>query len=277
MSTFGSVSDDTLAQITIDGRPIFYRRQGQGRPLLLLHGWGGSSLYWRDALSVYSASRDVIAPDLPGFGDSPPLDGPLHGQRLADLTLAFTDALGLEQFDLNGHSFSAGVSAYMAAQSPERVRRLILTSFSTFSSEFERSMVDQMHKVMALWMTLRQPWMAERRLFYRAVASRFFYRTPANDDLLRESAADFLRMDKRTAIESAASSADPAINVALSKITSPTLVIGSRQDNIMPPQGTPAVADLIPGARLIWIERCGHLPMIERPRLYHNIVSDFLA
>jgi pimeloyl-ACP methyl ester carboxylesterase len=277
MSTFGSVSDDTLSQITIDGRPIFYRRQGQGRPLLLLHGWGGSSLYWRDALSVYSASRDVIAPDLPGFGDSPPLDGPLHGQRLADLTLAFTDALGLEQFDLNGHSFSAGVSAYMAAQSPERVRRLILTSFSTFSNEFERSMVDQMHKVMALWMTLRRPWMAERRLFYRAVAGRFFYRTPADDNLLRESAADFLRMDKRTAIESAASSADPAINVALAKIKAPTLVIGSRQDNIMPPQGTPAVADLIPGARLIWIERCGHLPMIERPRLYHNIVSDFLA
>lgn len=272
-----SSNNDTLSTITIDGRPIFYRRRGHGPPLLLIHGWGGSSRYWRGTLEALGASRDVIAPDLPGFGESPPMDGPLNSQRLAELTLAFADALGLERFDLNGHSFSAGVAAYMAARRPERVRRLVLTSFSTFRNEFERKMVDQVHKVMALWMALRRPWMAERRLFYRAVAGRFFYRIPADDALLRESVADFLKMDKRTAVESAASSANPQINVELARIQAPTLVIGSRQDNIMPPRGTPTVAELIPDARLIWIERCGHLPMIERPQLYHGIVGDFLA
>jgi pimeloyl-ACP methyl ester carboxylesterase len=266
-----------LLQATLAGSPLYYRRHGDGPPLLLLHGWGGSSRYWRGTLAALGHAHDMIAPDLPGFGDSPPLEGAMTGQRVADLVVAFADQLGLGQFDLNGHSFSAGVAAFVAARYPARVRRLVLTSFSTFRNEFERRMVDQVHKVMSLWMALRQPWMAERRMFYRTVSSRYYYRTPKDDNLLRESLADFLKMDRRTAVESAASSGDPAINPALAQIRAPTLVIGARQDNIMPTAGTPTVANLISGSRLVWIERCGHLPMIERPEEYHRLLADFLA
>jgi pimeloyl-ACP methyl ester carboxylesterase len=263
--------------MTIAGSTLYYRRHGEGPPLLLLHGWGGSSRYWRGTLSALGHAHDMIAPDLPGFGDSPPIDGHMSGQRLAELVIAFADQLGLEQFDLNGHSFSAGVAAFVAARHPKRVRHLVLTSFSTFRNEFERRMVDQIHRVMSVWMAMRQPWMAERRLFYRTVSSRFFYRTPSDDAILRESFADFLKMDKRTAVESAGSSADPAINPAMAQIRAPTLIIGARQDSIMPPAGTPTVAQLIAGSQLTWIEHCGHLPMIERPDVYHRLLAEFLA
>ncbi|WP_129633358.1 alpha/beta fold hydrolase [Candidatus Oscillochloris fontis] len=266
-----------LLHTTVAGSPIAYRRHGRGRPLLLIHGWGGSSRYWRGTLETLADQHDVIAIDLPGYGDSPALPGHTSGRQLAELVLAFADQLGLDQFDLNGHSFSGGVAAYLAARAPQRVRRLVLSNFSTFRNERERQIVDQVHKVMTLWMMLRRPWMAERRFFYRTVSSRFFYRTPNDDALLRESFADFLKMDTQTAVESAASSSDPAINSALREIQCPTLIIGARHDNIMPTPGTFKAAEMIPTCRLVWIERCGHLPMIERPDVYHSLLAEFLG
>lgn len=266
--------------LMIGDDPITYRQAGTAdssrTPLVLLHGWGGSSGYWRPTFTDLGTDRFIIAPDLPGFGDSPPLHGPAIPERMADLVIAVADALGIAQFDLNGHSFSASVAVYVAIHYPSRVRRLVLTCISTFRSERERLIVSQLHRVMAFWIKLRRPWMSRSRPFYRAVSSRFFYRTPADDALLSDAVADFLKMDQRTALETAAKAGDAAINPAFASIRCPTLVIGARQDNIMPPAGTPEVARLVPNSRLVWMEQCGHLPMIEQPAVYHRELRGFL-
>ena len=271
---------DALDVVTIWDGPVFYRQHNalaeQRPPLLLLHGWGGSSRYWRPTLAEFGVDRRVIAPDLPGFGASPALRAAANADQLAAAVVAFADAMGLEQFDLNGHSFCAMVAIYVAARHPERVRRLVLTCVSTFRTERERLIVAQIHHVLALWMALRRPWMARSRPFYRMVGKRFFHRLPTDDAILRDAFADFLQMDRRTSIESAASSGDAIINPTMARLTQPTLVVGARQDKIMPPSGTPEVARLIPGSRLIWLEACGHLPMIEQPALYHQTVRAFL-
>jgi pimeloyl-ACP methyl ester carboxylesterase len=260
--------------------PVFYRQTQPSRatrlPLLLLHGWGGSSRYWRPTMAALGTDRRVIAPDLPGFGESPPLKGPATADRLAELVITFADAMGLEQFDLNGHSFCANVAVHVAARYPQRVRRLVLTCVSTFRSERERQIVEKIHHVLALWMALRRPWMARSRPFYRTVGSRFFYRLPADDTILRDAFSDFLKMEQRTALESAASAGDAIINPTMASLTTPTVAICARQDKIMPPAGAPEVARLIPDSRLFWIEKCGHLPMIEHPEQYNQIVRDFL-
>ncbi|MBP1464705.1 alpha/beta hydrolase [Candidatus Chloroploca sp. M-50] len=260
--------------------PVFYRETiGEPAvhpPLLLLHGWGGSSRYWRPTMADLGNDRVVIAPDLPGFGESPPLKGTATAENLAEMVIAFADRMGLEQFDLNGHSFCASVAVYLAVRYPHRVRRLVLTCVSTFRSEGERRIVEQVHHILALWMALRRPWMGRVRPFYRTVASRFFYRTPSDDQILYESFIDFMKMDQRTALETASSAGDHAIHPAMASVRNATLVIGARQDTIMPPSGTPEVARLILNSRLAWIERCGHLPMIERPKVYHRVLREFL-
>lgn len=280
MSTAASPSTDfgLRGPVTIWDGPVFYREASSGPrpPLLLLHGWGGSSRYWRTTLATLGDERRMLAPDLPGFGESPPLHGPATAERLAELVITFADTMEIEQFDLNGHSFCAGVAVYVAERYPQRVRRLVLTCMSTFRSEFERRIVDQVHHVMALWMALRRPWMGKRRIIYRTAASRFFYRAPKDDAVLRESFDDFLKMDRRTALETAGSAGEARINQALQAVRCPTLVVGARQDKIMPPPGTPEVARLVPNSRLLWIEQCGHLPMIERPTEYHAALRAFL-
>lgn len=266
--------------VTLWNQPVLFRETQPLRehytPLLLLHGWGGSSRYWGPTMRDFGADRRVVAPDLPGFGDSPPLEEAASAQRLADLVIAFADAVGIETFDLNGHSFCASVAIHIAARYPQRVRRLVLSCMSTFRSERERQLVEQIHHVLALWMALRRPWMARSRLFYRTVAKRFFYRAPADDAVLHAAFTDFLKMDSRTALESAASAGDAIINPTMASLTMPTLVIGARQDQIMPPAGMPEVARLIPDSRIVWVERCGHLPMIERPAVYHAALRAFL-
>lgn len=263
-------------RITLAGAELAFVSAGHGPPLLLLHGWGGSARYWQSTLARLAQQYTVYACDLPGHGASPPLNEAATSERFAELVLAFADAHGLAQFDLNGHSFSAGVAAFVAARQPDRVRRLVLTCFSTFRDERERRVVERIHHVMSLWLALRRPWMAQRRWFYRTVARRFFYRLPSDDALLAANLADFLATDRRTALETARSASNPAITAALRAIQVPTLVVGARRDQVMPPPGTPVVADLIPAARLVWIERCGHLPMIERPDVYLPLLEAFL-
>ncbi len=288
-----------MQSLTLSDSTIFYHQKGNGRPLILLHGWGGSSRYWNNSLEVFAADHTVYALDLPGYGQSPALDGDITAERFAEVTLEFADKLNLATFDLVAHSFGCGIAVHIAAHAPERVRRLVLTCFSTFTNEFERRMVEQMLGQMGLslvmwqpWMSLWHPWMALWQSWltlwqppqiqgsvptiYQTIAWRFFYRMPPDDPMLQESFGDFLNMDQRTSFQSIISALNPAINTAMQQITAPTLLIGARQDMIMPQTGVPVVAELIPTCRLEWIDQCGHIPMIERPDVYHPLVQSFL-
>lgn len=283
-----------MQQVTLSGGPVYYRQTGKGPPLILLHGWGGSSRNWQSTLQYLVDIRTIYAPDLPGYGESPPLADAATAERLAEIVIEFADTLGLESFDLNGHSFGAAIAAYIAAHWPARVRRLVLTCLSTFRTELERRMVEQAHQQVGMWLALWQPWMVlwepwmalwqpwmarmgSIKPIYRAMASRFFYQVPSDESMLREGVADFLRMDRRTALEGALSSGSPTLTAALEKVTSPALLIGARQDTVMLPSGVAVAARLIPNCRLVWIDQCGHLPMIEQAEEYHQLLRTFLT
>ncbi|NJP05618.1 MAG: alpha/beta hydrolase [Chloroflexaceae bacterium] len=262
-------------------------------PLILIHGWGGSSRNWQYTIERLADMRLIYALDLPGYGDSPPLEDPPNWDHMSQIVVDFADALGLKQFDLNGHSFGAGVSAYVASRWSDRVRSLILTCFSTYRNELERRVVEQFLRQMGLsvamwqpWMALWEPWMALWQPWmvwmggissmYQALAWRFFHRMPSNERLLQEGFEDFLRMDGRTALVNASSASDPTLNAALADIRVPTMIVGTRQDMIMPPSGVEVVAQLVGQGQPAWIDQCGHLPMLEQPDQYHQLVRRFL-
>lgn len=288
----GPTSSDTIQRVDLSGGPIAYRQEGNGPPLILVHGWGGSSRNWQSSLKRLSDIRSIYALDLPGYGDSAPLKDVPNWERLANLLIEFANALKIEQFDVNGHSFGAGIAAYVAARWPKRVNNLVLTCFSTYRNEVERRVVEQFLSQMGLslamwqpWMALWEPWMALWQPWmvwmggvtsiYQSLAWRFFYRVPSDERVLREGLEDFLRMHGRTAVANAASASDPKLHAILSEIALPTLLVGARQDMIMPPSGVEVVAHLIRDCQLMWIDQCGHLPMIEQPDEYHKLLRSF--
>jgi pimeloyl-ACP methyl ester carboxylesterase len=237
--------------------------------------------------------RTIYAPDLPGFGDSPP-DGISSATRLAELMMAFADTLGLDRFDVNGHSFGAAVAATMAAHWPQRVGRVVLSSLSAPRNSIERLLFAQAHVQWRLSAEVWRPWLAAYQPCYEVwqpllaatlstpplaqmVAARFFYELPGDKRLLNAGLVDFVRMDPRAALDSAASAGNPLLLEAFERIGMRTLVVSGREDLIMPASAVEALARMVPNCQLAWIERCGHVPMIERPDEYHQALRDFLA
>lgn len=111
---------------------LYAERHGAGRPLLLLHGFTGSSEEWSALIPRLAQLREAIAVDLIGHGHSAaPADSERYTmERCVGDLLALLDQLGLEQIDLLGYSMGGRVALHLAAAAPDRIGRLILESAS---------------------------------------------------------------------------------------------------------------------------------------------------
>ena len=283
-----------VRRIALSCGPVAYRGAGSGPPLVLIHGWRGSSRYWQGTMDAFSEIRSTYALDLPGHGETPTRVAPLDIDGLAAMTLDLADRWGLERFDLAGHSFGGAVAIAIAARRPERVRRLVVVSLGTARNGLERLALDQAHAKLSRAMGLARPWLDLGRPMLglmqpwidriggepwiaRAIAGPFVRRLPDDQDLVRDGVLEFLRADPVSALEIAVASASPALLQALPKVTAPTLLICGDGDRIMPVSAARALAARLPGARLETMSQCGHLPMIEQPDAYLRLVRDFLV
>jgi pimeloyl-ACP methyl ester carboxylesterase len=116
----------TDARVATPGGTLAYTAAGSGEPLVLIHGLGGTRQTWRHVIGPLAATHRVIAPDLPGHGDSaaPAGDYSLgaHAAAVRDLLVA----LGHPTATVAGHSLGGGIGMQFAYQFPERISRLIL-------------------------------------------------------------------------------------------------------------------------------------------------------
>jgi pimeloyl-ACP methyl ester carboxylesterase len=100
----------------------------------LLHGFPSSSAQYEQLMQRLASSCHVIAPDYPGFGQSPELSGTSTFDRLADVTDAFVQAKGLDRFSLYMFDFGSPVGFRIATRDPERVQGLILQNGNAYEA-----------------------------------------------------------------------------------------------------------------------------------------------
>ncbi|HKZ50580.1 MAG TPA: alpha/beta fold hydrolase, partial [Dehalococcoidia bacterium] len=113
----------------VQGVEIHYVQEGQGHPVILLHGLGGSIYNFRSTIPAMAQSFRVVALDLPGFGLSErPRDRGYCFSDLACLVRDLLDHLGIERAHVVGHSMGGMVAARLAARFPERVDKLVLVA-----------------------------------------------------------------------------------------------------------------------------------------------------
>jgi pimeloyl-ACP methyl ester carboxylesterase len=125
----------TLQFIEVDDCNVAVRTEGsRERPtLLLIHGFPSSSASFRNVIGPLSQHFFVIAPDLPGFGDSQPIERPTFA-RFADVLEQVLAQLGVESFHLYLHDYGAAVALHLATRQPQRIRGLIIQNANAHRS-----------------------------------------------------------------------------------------------------------------------------------------------
>jgi pimeloyl-ACP methyl ester carboxylesterase len=267
--------------VTGDGVKLAVLDVGEGRPVVLLHGFPDSSYLWRRQLpALVDAGLRVIAPDLRGFGES---DRPEQVEDYAlshsvrDV-LAVLDALELQQACVVGHDFGAVVAWLVAAHAPERVERLVAMSVGHPNAARERS-IEQREKAwyqlffqfdVAEALLMRDDWKLMRELLrgdgdldrYLADLSRPGALT-AGLNWYRANLAPARALEERPPV--------PAVAAT-------TLGLWSSGDNYLAEDGMLRSAEHVSGQwRYERIDGASHWLQLDQPERVNALLTEFLA
>jgi pimeloyl-ACP methyl ester carboxylesterase len=242
------------------------RRAGEGVPLLYIHGEFGLP-GWLDSLAGLARYYDVIVPSLPGFGQSARPDWIMSVHDLAAWVTWFARDLDLRTpLNVIGSSLGGWVAAEIATIAPQFINKLVLVGAMGIKPD-SGEIFDYF---------LESGLTGLRRAFHRpdqsAEFARFWGReqTPEETDLIEQHREMTCRLAWKPYMHSL------TLRHLLPGVRVPTLVVWGRDDNISPVKSGEAYARSIPGARLVTIPECGHLPEIEKPATFAELVRDFL-
>ena len=247
---------------------VRYRAGGEGEPLLLVHGLGGSGDNWVEVLPELLRRHRVLVLDLPGHAASPPLRRGATMDDFADAIAGVLEAEHVQSALVAGHSFGGLVALRLAHRRPELVRALLLVSpagIATSSRLIEATVIAattiRPGRAVARF---RHRW-AERVWYRRAVFRPWFVSDPvslsprATHGLLGDQA----RHTNTRAAGRAMVAGDPRRDLA--GVTCPVVVLWGARDAQLPLEAAFEYTRRL-RAKLRIVADCGHLVIVERPR-----------
>jgi len=260
----------TVKTIKITEGEVSYLEGGSGETLLLLHGFGANKDNWNRMAMHLSSDFHIIAPDLPGFGDSfkdssIDYDVPAQVGRLNELI----SALGLSQFHLAGNSMGGYIGGNYAADFPEKIISLWLLDPLGVSSAPDSEMFNMISEKQ------RPAVLASNREEYNNLLSFVFHQPPFMpdfiiDELSSQAKANFSLNEK--IFEDIHHSADFKVNFTspleaqLKGFSKPVLITWGDKDRVLHAQGARELAAIIPKTEIHLMKNIGHLPMLEAPK-----------
>jgi pimeloyl-ACP methyl ester carboxylesterase len=257
------MADHSVSTIMVRDCRIRVMRGGSGTPLLFLHGGGGAGS-WLPFMSRLAETFDVIVPEHPGFGES---ETPPWLDTVADVANFYLDFL--EQFDLEGvhlvgQSLGGWVAAELAVRNTSRLASLTLASAAgihvkdvpqvdTFLSSDEQRVRDLFHDQKladAVLARVPRPELEDVALKNRMTTAKLVWQPRSHD---------------------------PHLQKWLHRIDVPTLLIWGEQDRLFPKEYAFAYQRLIPGAKVVIIPDCGHLPEVEKADVFAAELESFIG
>jgi pimeloyl-ACP methyl ester carboxylesterase len=256
--------------------PPFVHRAGLGEPLVLLHGMGESHIGWRPVMDRLAAEFDVIAIDLPGFGQSPVLQDAM-APTVANLAAAITDTLdqlGVDGYHIAGYSLGARVAIQLAGT--DRVRSVVAIAPDGLGTPLERLQgyaALNTGRTMAIGLAPAAGILSRtplgRTVFFAGNRSLPWQLDPADARQLLTDFAD------APAYDAANWHALFDMPTHLHTITAPTLFLQGTNDPLLPQQVVRYLA-LIPGSKLRWLPGSNHVPISDDPALVARLMLTFL-
>jgi 3-oxoadipate enol-lactonase len=245
-----------------------WKAAGEGDGLLLLHSLGTDRALWDGQMAALSASHRVVTLDLPGHGSSTARPGPY---TMADLTadcLAVADAAGCHTFAVCGMSLGAMIALSLAVAAPQRITALVASNAAPRIGSPE--LWEQRIAAVADGGTAA----IRDTVVPRFVTADYPRLHPEGYEALL---ATFTDVDDDGYAGCCAALRDSDLGPVLGTIACPTLLVGGDQDVATPPEQMKLLQEAIGHSELVIIPGAGHLPNLDRPLEFTEIVAGFLG
>ncbi len=252
------------------GAQMYYEVHGEaGRPLLLLHGWGGKCESWLPVTRDFQDTHRIYVVDFPGHGRSSEPPEPWSATEYAEMIAEFIEKTGIAGCDVIGHSHGGRVTLALASSRPELVGKLVLTGCAglppryTAQQNAKSSRYQQLKKlvnskaVLAVFGEKRvEAW--REALIQKYGSSDYKALTPS----MRATFNRVLRQDMTECLE---------------KIKASTLLIWGEEDTATPLWMGQEMEKKIPDAGLVTLKGCGHFAYLDKYPEFKAVVRSFIG
>ena len=233
--------------------------EGEGQPLLVLHGLFGALSNFNGVISHFKKSYRVIVPMMPLY-DLPLVKTGVGS--LADFVIGFMESKGLTDVMLLGNSLGGHVGLVLTKRRPELIKAMILTGSSgLYENAFGGSF----------------PRREDKDYIRKKIAVTFYDPEMVTDELVDVT---FNLVQDRSKLVKVLALAKSAIRHNMRKdlenYTMPVCLIWGKDDTITPPDVAEEFHEKIPDSELFWIDKCGHAPMMEHPEEFNTILDGWL-
>ncbi|MFY9343354.1 MAG: alpha/beta fold hydrolase [Planctomycetota bacterium] len=279
---FDAIARQPVHTTSVNGTRIAYLDAGDGPPVLLVHGFGGSMWHWEYQQAALAPHFRVITLDLPGSGLSDKPDIAYTPEELVAFVCGFLDALGIHRAALVGNSMGAGLAIGMAVAHPERVDRLVLIGGlpqgvrDKLTGPLLRRAVETSAPT---WLIEFGNWLAGSWVTEDALGEIVHDHQRLTPAVIERSVRNRQRPGLIRAAMAMAGSLprwEQGFARRIAEVSQPTLVVWGEHDQVFPPAVGRELQAAIAGATFVLIPDAGHLPQWERPESVNPLLTRFL-
>jgi len=268
--------------IMVKDHRMAYLDVGKGKPVILIHGFGGSMWHWEYQYLPLAETHRVLIPDLIGSGLSDKPEASYSPEQLVKFFLEFMNSLEIEQAILIGNSMGAGLAMAMALDFPDRVDRLVL--ISGFPAQVEDSVASPqyrqfLHHRPPLWLATIGNRLAGRGATERLLKEIVYQPEFISASIIERSFHNRQRGDLLTPLYSLLDhihSWEKRYGQRIANIPHQTLLLWGDHDRVFPLDVGKQVKNLLPQAEWHIIPEAGHLPQWEQPQVVNPLILSFL-
>ena len=265
--------------IEIDEVNVHYRDEGEGFPIVLIHGTAASLHTWDAWTDVLIKTNRVIRMDLPAFGITGPNKNADYSiEAYTTFLHSFLEKLKLEKFHLAGNSLGGNIAWNYTADYPSKVEKLILVDASGLPTNKSQPAIFKMAKTPILNSLFL--YITPRFLIKKNIEEVYEDDSKITDELINRYHKMALRVGNRKAFIDRAKTdfkLDTQVNLEkLKSIQTPTLLIWGAKDLWIPLANGIRMNEILVNSKLEVLENSGHVPMEENPRESLKLLNEFL-
>ncbi len=239
-----------MPEININGIKTNYITVGQGKPLLILHGWGSNTERWQNVADLLSKNFKVIIPDLPGFGKSGALQEVWRPNDYVSWAEQFIKELNLGEFYLMGHSFGGALACKIAIKYPQEVKKLFLISAASVRKRTSGKKAYKTLSQIVKIFSFVPGYNFLRKAFYKFIIRKSDY--PYVEGNLKETYKNVIAED---------------LSQFTGFIKVPTVIIWGDKDTYTPVEDAQFMNQKIKNSKLIIIPGAGHILNRDCPEI----------